>query len=369
MPANTSKTPSQTLPKDVVKSFSDKLLTWYDTARRDLPWRQTQDPYAILVSETMLQQTQVATVIPFYHRFLQQFPTVAALAQADLQQVLALWAGLGYYRRARLLHAAAQYVVAQYQGVFPMTAAALQELPGVGRYTAGAVASIAFGQRAPLVDGNVMRVLARLRACALPIDQAATQKLFWHWTEVLVPAQRPGDYNQALMELGATVCTPTQPACAHCPVRALCTGYAQGSAATLPTRRAAKANPELRWLACLLTDAKGRILMAQRPATGLWAGLWEPPLLALTKAPAKKLARPPAPLPATWRPLGQAPAFVHKLTHRTITVHPLRLAHPARAADYESLPWVTHYTHWRWCDETALTALPRSVLANKCLGR
>ena len=199
-------------------SLQQELLRWYDRSARDLPWRRTRDPYAVWVSEIMLQQTRVETVIPYYERFLARFPSARVLAEADEDAVLSHWSGLGYYRRARLLHSGVQEVVARYGGEVPEDADARRRLPGVGRYTAGAIGSIAFDKAEPVVDGNVTRVLARLFRIDTPVGSATTTKRLWREAAELVPEQRPGDFNQALMELGATLCTPKKPLCDACPV-------------------------------------------------------------------------------------------------------------------------------------------------------
>ena len=204
------------------RAIHGSLLKWYDGARRDLPWRHSRDPYAIWISETMLQQTRVETVIPYYERFLERFPDVYALASADTDDVFGQWAGLGYYSRARNLQAAAQQVVDGFAGRLPDEAEALRTLPGIGRYTAGAVASIAFDRPEPLVDGNVARVLARLLGIREDIKQSAVVQRLWEEATALVQGPRPGDFNQSLMELGATVCTPRSPQCEACPLRRRC---------------------------------------------------------------------------------------------------------------------------------------------------
>lgn len=252
-----------------------RLLDWYDTNARDLPWRRTGDPYRIWLSETMLQQTRVETVIPYYERWLEHLPTVADLAAADEEQVLKLWEGLGYYRRARNLHRAAREVMAS-GGRLPATAKDWQTLPGVGRYTAGAVASIAFGEPAPLVDGNVKRVLARFEGIDRSIDDRRVEQRMWLLAEALVPEDRPGDFNQALMELGARVCVPKRPRCLACPLHRACRARRDGRQDELPVRKARKPVPEATWVAGLVEQG-GRFLLAKRPATGLLAGLWELP--------------------------------------------------------------------------------------------
>lgn len=215
---------------EVRADYHRLLLAWFDSHKRDLPWRKTKDPYAIWVSEIMLQQTQVATVIPYFERWLAAFPTVQALASADEQQVLALWQGLGYYRRAKLLHAGAQQVA---EGGIPSDAAGWGEVPGVGRYTAGAISSIALKLSEPLVDGNVERVYSRLTADSSPAKELTAAA--WKWAEKLVPAERPGDWNQALMELGATVCKPDRAECDRCPLVSKCVAHARGEQTRYPT--------------------------------------------------------------------------------------------------------------------------------------
>ncbi|MCW5836366.1 MAG: A/G-specific adenine glycosylase, partial [Labilithrix sp.] len=257
-----------------VARLRQDLLAWYAAARRDLPWRRTRDPWAIWVSEIMLQQTRVDTVKPYYERFMARFPTPLALAEAPEDQVLAAWSGLGYYRRARMLHAGAR-VVAE-RAAMPCDREGLLELPGVGRYTAGAIASIAFEEPVGLVDGNVARVFARL--FALEDDMRGPgMKRAERLAEELVPRERPGDWNQALMELGATVCTPRSPACDRCPVASSCRARAEGLVDRLPVI-GEKAKPkEQRVQALVARTRDGRVLLARRRSSGLFAGLWEPP--------------------------------------------------------------------------------------------
>ena len=267
-------------------TFGRRLLAWYDRSRRDLPWRVPPgsgpavplDPYHVLVSEAMLQQTQVATVIPYFRRFLDRFPTPAALAAADEQDVLRAWQGLGYYSRARNLQAAARRIVGEHGGRVPDTVEGLLSLPGVGRYTAGAVASIAFGRRAPILDGNVARVVCRLDAVRTDPREPATRELLWERAEAILPAEagepRFGDFNSALMELGATVCTPRSPKCLYCPVRDHCQAAAAGIQEQVPPPRQAKPTPLVRrWTFCVA--AGDRFLVEQRPAKGRWAGMWQ----------------------------------------------------------------------------------------------
>src|SRR6185503_9991928 len=215
-------------------NVADALVGWYRGARRDLPWRRTRDPYAIWVSEVMLQQTRVTVVVPYWQRWMARFPSPAALAGAPLDDVLAAWSGLGYYGRARNLHRGAREVVARYGGRLPDSAGELRTLPGIGRYTAGAIASMAFDRQEPLVDGNVARVLARVFAVEEDVKSAAGQNRLWQLAADLVPSEAPGDFNQALMELGATLCAPAAPRCAGCPLAADCRAHREGRTDELP---------------------------------------------------------------------------------------------------------------------------------------
>ncbi len=253
------------------------LLAWYDAHAADLPWRVKGgqgDPYRVWLSEIMLQQTQVKTVKPYFERFTARFPTVESLAAAPLDDVLKAWEGLGYYSRARQLHRTAQIIAAD---GFPQTLAGLMALPGVGRYTAGAIASIAFGARAALVDGNVIRVFSRLLDMADDVTTKPAQDRLWAQAEAWLPADRTGDYNQALMELGRTICTPRAPRCPDCPLRTVCRAYANGTQLERPVKRAKAPTPHHDVAAGIVWDAAGRILIAQRPPDGLLGGLWEFP--------------------------------------------------------------------------------------------
>ena len=260
-------------------SIARLLVDYFRLVQRDLPWRRTRDPYAIWVSEIMLQQTRVATVIPYFERWLEQFPTVERLADAPLDQVLAAWSGLGYYSRARNLHKGAQYVVEHFAGQVPSTVRELRSLPGVGRYTAGAVASIGFGHREPVVDGNVARVLARLFAIEGDIKASAATRKLWALADELVPADAPGDFNQGLMELGATVCTPTSPSCLICPLHRQCEARIRGLERELPNmpKRKARASLPLIDASALWIAHDNAVILARRTPTGLYGGLWELP--------------------------------------------------------------------------------------------
>jgi A/G-specific adenine glycosylase len=256
-----------------MKSVQQKLLRWFDAHKRDLPWRRTRDPYRIWVAEIMLQQTRVPTVIPYYHRFLRVFPTVHKLARARLNSVLRLWAGLGYYSRARHLHQAAKRIVGQHNGRFPATLAAALPLPGIGAYTARAILSIAYQKPVVVVDGNVARVLVRLfrLRTADPNNRAALQPL----ADKLVAPRRPGDFNQALMELGSTVCLPRAPRCSDCPLEKLCAARQAGVERKLGLRRAKRGRPTTS-LSVLVARQNGRVLLVREPR-GVFSGLWHFP--------------------------------------------------------------------------------------------
>ena len=258
--------------------FARRLLAWYRRhGRHDLPWRQTRDPYAIWISEIMLQQTQVATVLPYYRRFMAAFPDVARLAGAPLDAVLAHWSGLGYYARARNLHAAARRIVTHHGGRLPDDPAALQALPGIGRSTAGAILALAFHRPAPILDGNVRRVLCRYRAVpGWPGDPAVERRL-WALAQALTPARRAHDYTQAIMDLGAGVCTRSRPRCPACPQRHHCRAHARGQETAFPRARPRRARPRREVAMILARDPRGRVLLARRPPAGLWGGLWSLP--------------------------------------------------------------------------------------------
>jgi A/G-specific adenine glycosylase len=260
---------------------SEDLLAWFDLHRRDLPWRRTRDPYAIWLSEVMLQQTRVETVLPFYNRFLARFPTVEDLARAGIEEVLTLWSGLGYYRRARQLHAAAQKIAEL--GSFPATLEALLALPGIGAYTAAAVASIAFGVAAPVMDGNVERVLSRCLALDEdPRAAGARRRLLAAAAELLDP-RRPGDGNQALMELGATLCSPRNPKCLLCPLRAGCRAAAAGDPERYPLPKMKRATERLRLLVAVVEEDSGVLLFRRPEGSALLAGTWELPWVPLAE--------------------------------------------------------------------------------------
>lgn len=265
--------------EDTRLHLREDLLAWFDEHQRDLPWRKTSDPYAIWVSEIMLQQTQVITVKDYYTRWMQTFPDVQSLASADRDDVMKMWAGLGYYRRARFLHEGAQMVVDDFDGSLPSDVKGLKKIKGIGNYTAGAISSIAFDQVEPLVDGNVERVFARLFAIPGDPKQTSNQKLFWSIARDLVDPLRPGDFNQSLMELGAVCCTPKSPTCLLCPVREHCKAHALGDTASYPAKvKRAKAKPvQSESLVIIANTPTPQILLYKRSGDGLLAGLMEAP--------------------------------------------------------------------------------------------
>ncbi|MHA1538323.1 MAG: A/G-specific adenine glycosylase [Alphaproteobacteria bacterium] len=338
------------------------LLAWYDRHRRRLPWRagpgRAADPYRVWLSEIMLQQTNVATASPYFVAFAARWPDVASLAGASLDEVLHAWQGLGYYARARNLHRCARVVAGEYAGVFPSGEAALRALPGIGAYTAAAIAAIAFGRRAVVVDGNVERVMARLNAVAEPLPGA--KSALRKWAGRLTPDIRPGDYAQAVMDLGATLCTPRKPRCEECPWSRRCLARARGIQCELPKRTAKKARPLRRGMVFVASDGRGAVLLRRRPERGLLGGMMELPSTEWRSQPwAIGEALRFAPVAADWR---QLPATVrHTFTHFQLELSILAgnagLAGDAGSAPCEGL----------WCPpeqlgEHALPSLMKKVL-------
>ncbi len=265
-----------TVEKKRILTIRKALVEWYLTDHRDLPWRRTSDPYQIWVSEVMLQQTQVATVRPYYRKFLERFPNLARLAVADLQDVLKVWEGMGYYARARNLHKAAAVVMAKHNGHLPQAWQDFRDLPGVGDYIAAAVLSIAFDRPYAVVDGNVKRVLSRLFEMDDPVNRPKSKSIYQQAANELLDERRPGTYNQAIMELGAMICKPRRPTCAACPLQAACTAYRNGRVAEFPRRIKKQATPEHR-VAVGVVFKNGRVLITRRKPEGLLGGLWEFP--------------------------------------------------------------------------------------------
>jgi A/G-specific adenine glycosylase len=296
------------------------LLAWYGHARRDLPWRRSQDPYRVWVSEIMLQQTQVERVRDFYDRFLERFPTVAALAAAAEHDVLRLWEGLGYYRRARQLHAAAKTIVADHAGEFPRTVAGLRSLPGIGRYTAGAIASIAFDLPEPIVEANSRRVIARLAGHAGPLGTAAGDEPIWEIAAALVPQRHPGKFNQALMDVGSLVCTPERPLCETCPLAECCEAKRTGRVAEIPLKAARRAVKEIHETAVVVRRA-GRVLVVQRGPGEWWEGLWDFPRVPKAAGAARRgIERSEALSSLACGATSRLGTITHTVTHHRITL-------------------------------------------------
>jgi A/G-specific adenine glycosylase len=325
--------------RPAAQSIGETLVEWYSRGCRDLPWRATRDPYAILVSEIMLQQTRAQTVVPYYHRFLERFPTAEALAASDESAVLALWSGLGYYSRARNLRRAAQRIVVA--GGFPRDLDGLRELPGIGEYTAAAVASIAFGLPYAAVDGNVLRVAARVTNDAADIAAPRTRARFGAAAQAWLVAADPGAFNQAMMELGATVCLPRQPRCGECPLEARCQARAHGTEQQLPVKLRKQQAVELSGV-LLIVQRGGRVLLRRRPAdAGHLPGFWELPS--------------PEHLPGA-RMGAVVGEFRHSITHHRYTFE-VRLATAAKPSAGE----------FSWKDLNSLSGLPLSTTAMKAL--
>ncbi len=386
---------AERLEPDIINDIRDSLRGWYFTRKRRLPWRDDPTGYRVWVSEIMLQQTQVATVIPYFERFLEAFPTVSALAAAPEEAVMGQWSGLGYYRRARNLHAGAKKVASELGGIIPNTVEGLLTIPGVGRYTAGAIASIAFAVRAPLLDGNVARVFARVFAVEVAVDGTEGQRRLWNLAETLVPADDPSSHNQALMELGALVCSPRDPACGECPLVDRCRAFALGTPTAFPIKKK-KAGPQpVLAVAGLLTRPSQEgdvVLFAQRPE-GLLGGLWELPggevddVSDSESAGVKRLGeifRARTGIAVDVGPL--LATVMHQFTHRTLTLRIYSVASVAKASGSrafastlasnageaavpDAAPPDPFYTAMRWLSpetvgaEVALSTLTRKVLA------
>jgi A/G-specific adenine glycosylase len=327
-------------------SIGEKLLSWYELNQRDLPWRRQPSPYAVWVSEIMLQQTRVETVIPYFQRWMERFPSVEALARASLQQVLSAWEGLGYYSRARNIHKAAQIIVGQYTGRLPDDPQALRKLPGIGRYTAGAIASIAFEKDEPALDGNIRRVLARLFNVRQPARSPEGERRLWELASELLPPGRAGDFNQALMDLGATLCTPQAPDCQRCPLPADCAAFKMGLQEELPVAASKAAIPHHTVTAAVI-QRNGQVLITQRPANGLLGSLWEFPggklrpgedLAACLQREIKEELEAEI---LVGEPFGE---YRHAYTHFRVTLHAflcqLDEGIPPRAVQVQDLRWV-----------------------------
>ena len=350
----------------IARDIAPPLLDWYDRERRELPWRmapgERADPYRVWLSEIMLQQTTVKTVIPYYDKFLKLWPNVKALAKAELDDVLAAWAGLGYYSRARNLHACARAVVGEHGGKFPSQEAALRTLPGVGPYTAAAIASIAFGERATPVDGNIERVVARLFAVRepLPLAKPALRSL----AATLTPLTRAGDFAQAMMDLGATICTPRSPSCLMCPLQTECTAKALGIAAKLPARTPKGEKPHRFGIAFIALREDGAVLLRRRPDRGLLGGMMEVPSTDwVDMLPSATDALRIVPVKADW---WKVPATVrHVFTHFELEL----VVYRAVVSSASELTFWADGSRCRWVprrelDAQALPSVMRKVIAH-----
>jgi A/G-specific adenine glycosylase len=321
-------------------TLAPRLLAWFDAhGRHDFPWQQERTPYSVWVSEIMLQQTQVGTVIPFYRRFMQRFPTVVALGAAPLDDVLSAWSGLGYYARARNLWKAARIVAAEHGGRVPETFDALHALPGIGRSTAGAILAQAHGQRWPILDGNVKRVLARYHAVAGWPGEPSVAKELWRHAEAHTPRERVADYTQAIMDLGATLCTRSRPACTMCPLASDCAACRDGTQARYPAPRPKRERPQRRVAVLVVRAPDGRVLLERRPARGIWGGLFSLPELPAEDSPREWCVRMLGAAVAAERVLE---TIAHAFTHFDLDLDPRLLdlaASPSVVNDRDDRLW------------------------------
>lgn len=343
-----------------IKNFAERLLHWYDSnGRHDLPWQQNITPYRVWLSEIMLQQTQVKTVLPYYLRFTEAFPSVQALANASLNEVLHLWTGLGYYARARNLHRTAQILVNDFDGEFPDTPEALVKLPGIGRSTAGAICAIAFQRRASILDGNVKRVLARLNTISGYPGHSAISKQLWAIAEQYTPDNRVADYTQAIMDLGATLCTRTKPECIKCPFQTDCQGFISGDPSRYPGKKNISAKPVKDIFLLILENRQGQVLLQQRPDSGIWGGLWSFPECPLPEETAETQSRA---IHSHCRTLGYRvsqwaalPQRQHHFSHYQLNYTPVtvEVEYLAKINDNNSL--------WIWPKQPGKLGLPRPI--------
>ena len=329
--------------------YATRLLAWFDKhGRHDLPWQHPRTPYRVWLSEIMLQQTQVAVVIPYFERFIAAMPDLRALADASQDEVLALWSGLGYYARARNLHAAAKLCVERHDGDLPRDLAALVALPGIGRSTAGAILSQAWGDAAPILDGNVKRVLCRVSGIEGWPGTPAVEKRLWAIAETLLPDARLADYTQAQMDFGATLCTRVDPACAICPLQDLCIARRDGRAADLPTPKPGKPLPERTTLMLLIEDTSGRVLLHRRPPAGVWASLWSLPEHQDLSVAREWFERH---VEGDFDAAQVGAAIAHGFSHYRLIIHPHRIAN-VRPRDV-----VGDNDQMRWAARTDLVAI------------
>ena len=345
---------------DKIKSLlSRQLLAWYRRNQRALPWRETCDPYRIWISEIMLQQTQVDTATPYYHRFLKAFPTVSSLARAPLQDVLKAWENLGYYSRARNIHVAARMIVDKFGGQIPDNLEGIKTLPGIGQYTAGAILSIAYGQAHPAVDGNVRRILCRLFAIAKPVNNTREQKQLQKLAASLIPVKHPGDFNQAMMDLGAMICRAKNPDCSRCPVACNCQARLHDLQNVLPITGKTPAIPHRLAAAAVIHNSKGKLLVVQRPTSGLLASLWKLPggFIKDVESMENSLKHSvKEELGISIRPGRHLASVNHTYTHFRITLQAYKCDLP------KGTPKPVGCQDWRWLSLTDLKKLPLSKI-------
>ena len=345
--------------------LSRRLLAWYAREQRQLPWRGHADAYAVWVSEIMLQQTRVETVIPFFERWMQRFPTIQSLASASQQEVLSTWEGLGYYSRARNLHKAAQVVVEEYAGQLPRRQSELVKLPGIGEYTAGAISSIAFGQDEAALDGNIRRVLARVFAVRIPARSPEGEKMLWDLARRCLPSGQAGDFNQALMDLGSAVCTPRSPQCLLCPLLDICSAHKLGLQETLPVQTPRKKIPHLT-VAAAVVRRNGTVLIGQRAETDLLGGMWEFPGgtiengESLEEGLQREVREELNTAILVERPFG---TYEHAYTHFSVTLHAFlcRLTGPE--------PQAVEASQLRWVPPGALAGFPMGKIDRQIANR
>ena len=345
-------------------SFADRVIRWQQShGRRDLPWQGTRDAYKIWVSEIMLQQTQVAAVIPYYTRFLQRFPDVFTLASSPSPDVMAAWAGLGYYSRARNLHRCAQTVVERYEGRFPATVDVLAELPGIGRSTAAAIAAFAFGERAAILDGNVKRVFARHFGVEGYPGATAVARRLWSIAEQQLPASGMESYTQGLMDLGATLCVRTRPRCGDCPVAVTCVARAQGRTEELPESRPAKARPMRHVIVVIVRDHRGALMLETRPPTGIWGGLVSLPEFDAGSDDEQLRAAIAERYALRVELNGALPELRHEFSHYSLVMHPrLAVVRRALGAASAAVKWLEPDA----LQDAALPAPVKRLLRKEC---
>jgi A/G-specific adenine glycosylase len=344
------------------RTLAERLFPWFRRHQRNLPWRQSRDAYRVWVSEIMLQQTQVATVIPYFERFLAAFPSVRDLAAADEHEVLRLWEGLGYYRRARQMHAAARIVSEQHDGNFPDTFEAIRTLPGVGRYTAGAILSIAYDRPAPILEANTIRLLSRLFALSGDVSTAAAQGMLWQLAEAIVPPSKCGAFNQALMELGSLVCTPKVPRCDTCPVRDLCAAFQKGRQDEIPAPRA-RPNFEQVREAAVVVYKRGKVFVRLRQPGERWAGLWDFVRFPIAASRGTSLRTELA--DKTRLQAGLAIGDSRRIATLKHGVTRFRITLDCYRAPYEKSRVHLPTEQWRWLAPEALSELPLSTTGRK----